>query len=192
MSIYIEALKIAKGIKMEELIQKAKNGDRKAFTEIFFMYKENLFKLAITKTKNEQDAEDLVQETMMEAYLSIHKLKKNKAFKKWIVKILLNKCKNFYRKKGGKVISLDNSILQNIRVIDVDVIEKLESGLDFNLLINKLNDKEKEVALLYYNEKYTTKEISKILSINENTIKSMLKRIKSKIKVQKKEEVKNG
>lgn len=177
---------------MEELVKEAKNGNKEAFTKLVILYKEDLFKLAITKARNEQDAEDLVQETMEEAYLSIRKLRSDEAFKKWIVKILLNKCKNYYRGKGGRVINLDNIILQNIRHSGEDYIERTESAIDFNLLIDDLSEIEKTIIILYYYEKYSIKETGKILNINENTIKSKLKRVKEKIKIRKKEEVKNG
>ncbi len=45
-----------------------------------------------------------------------------------------------------------------------------------------LNYKERLVIVLYYSEQYTTKEISKILSTSENTVKSQLRRAKLKIK----------
>ena len=144
---------------MEELVKEAKNGNKEAFTKLVILYKEDLFKLAITKARNEQDAEDLVQETMEEAYLSIRKLRSDEAFKKWIVKILLNKSKNYYRGKGGRVINLDNIILQNIRHSGEDYIERTESAIDFNLLIDDLSEIEKTIIILYYYEKYSIKEI---------------------------------
>ena len=71
-------------------------------------------------------------------------------------------------------------------------LERTEEDIDFNLLLRNLKEEEKIIILLFYNEKYTTKEISYILGINENTIKSRLNRAKNKIKINKKEEELSG
>ena len=56
-----------------------------------------------------------------------------------------------------------------------------ENNLDFNLLISKLDEEERMVIILYYSEKYKIKEISKILKMNENTVKIKLHRARKKI-----------
>ena len=48
--------------------------------------------------------------------------------------------------------------------------------------MESLNDKEKIVMVLYYNERYTTKEIAEILNKNENSIKTIIHRTKKKLK----------
>ena len=60
--------------------------------------------------------------------------------------------------------------------------ELLDSTLNFYEMIKNLKYEERISIVLYYAEKYTTKEISKILSINENTIKTRLSRVKENIK----------
>ena len=56
---------------MEELVVKAKKGDKEAFTQIVLILKEDLYKIAKTRITNEADIEDAIQETMIEAYKSI-------------------------------------------------------------------------------------------------------------------------
>ena len=58
---------------MEELVVKAKKGDKEAFTQIVLILKEDLYKIAKTRITNEADIEDAIQETMIEAYKSIKK-----------------------------------------------------------------------------------------------------------------------
>ena len=60
---------------MEELVVKAKKGDKEAFTQIVLILKEDLYKIAKTRITNEADIEDAIQETMIEAYKSIKKIK---------------------------------------------------------------------------------------------------------------------
>ena len=59
---------------------------------------------------------------------------------------------------------------------------EIEAKLDFYSIIKQLNKKEKTIIVLYYSEKYTTKEIAEILNKSENTIKTLLRRAKIKLK----------
>ena len=177
---------------MKELIERAKNGDKEAFTEIFLIHRNNLLKIAKAKVGNEEDAKDMVQETMEQAYLSINKIKSEKFFKAWITKILINKCKEFYKKKGEREKILKGYMIEQMIKEKENFLERTEEDIDFNLLLRNLKEEEKIIILLFYNEKYTTKEISYILGINENTIKSRLNRAKNKIKINKKEEELSG
>lgn len=83
---------------MEELVSKAKNGDSKAFTELIYMIRLDLYKIARTRLACQDDIDDAVQETLIEAFYSIHKLKEIKYFKTWIIRILINKCNKIYSK----------------------------------------------------------------------------------------------
>ena len=56
---------------MEELIQKAKNGDKEAFTTIMLSLEKDLYKIAKTRLKNDDDIYDAIQETCIIAYKNI-------------------------------------------------------------------------------------------------------------------------
>lgn len=168
---------------MEELIEKAKNKDKEAFTELILSIQKELYCVARIKLQNEEDICDIMQETMLSAFKDIKKLKENKYFKTWIIKILINKCNKMYRNK--KCISLEENESYNY-IIQEDKNDKM----DFDILIRNLNNQEKTIMTLYYYLGYTTKEISKILNIREGTIRSKISRAKTKIKNQYKGEFK--
>lgn len=161
---------------MKELVEKAINGDERAFTELILNYQQDLYKIALTKLNTEYDIEEAIQETMISAFKNIKKLKDIEKFKKWIIKILINKCNEIYRKKLLRLVPLD----------EVDIYEtnnlEIESKLNFYSIIKSLDKKEKTIIVLYYSEKYTTKEIAEILNKNENTIKTILRRAKIKLR----------
>lgn len=175
---------------MEELIIKAKKGDKAAFTELFVKFENDLYKLAKVKIKSEEDVEDVVQETMIKAFISIRKLKSNKAFKKWIVQILFNNCKRYFKKKERRECSFEIEIVKLDKTDQKDFFESTENDVDFKLLLHSLSEEEKIIILLFYNERYTTKEIGSLLGLNENTVKSKLARAKKKIKILKESEEK--
>lgn len=93
---------------MEELITEAKNENKKAFSELFLSISDDLYKIAKTRIAIEDDIDDAIQETMIEVYKSISKLKDEKRFKKWVIKILINKCNRIYRRKYKKDVLIDD------------------------------------------------------------------------------------
>lgn len=165
---------------MEELIKRAKEGEKEAFTQAILLIKNDLYKIAKVRTSNEDDIQDIIQETMMDAYKYIKKLKETSKFKSWIIKILINNCNKYYKKyyvqENYDLEFYKESIKYN------NDQQLIEDTLDFYEMIKQLKYEERIIIVLYYGEKYTTKEISNILSVNENTIKTRLSRAKEKIK----------
>lgn len=164
---------------MEELIRQAQKGDKQAFSELILSISDELYKIARTRISIEDDIEDAIQETMIEVYKSIKRLKDPGKFKKWTFKILINKCNRIYRKKYKDDVSIED---EKSLKIDANSIEKLEHEIDFYELIQDLKYEEKLIATLYYMEDYSVKEIKDILKMNENTINTHLFRARQKLK----------
>ena len=165
---------------MEELIKRAQKGDKEAFTEIILSIRNELYKIAKTRIINENDIDDIIQETMIEAYKSIKKLRDLKKLKMWVIKILINKCNKFYKKKTKKDISLEETNINNI--IARNNNEDIENDMNFYSLIRNLKYDERIVILLYYMEGYSVEEISEMIKMNKNTVKTNLYRARQKIK----------
>lgn len=162
---------------MEDLIIKAKCGDKLAFTELMLQIKDELYKVAKIRLKDDDDVFDAIQETMFSAYKSLKKLKHNEYFKTWIVKILINECNKIYKiKKYKKEDSYE--LISNTLVSS----DETEGIINFKFICDRLNKEEGTIILLYYMEKYTDKEIGEILNMKENTIRTKRNRIKNKIK----------
>lgn len=66
-----------------------------------------LFRTACTILKNDQDAEDAVQEAILSAYASLDTLREPEKFKPWILRILTNKCYDLCRRKRPAVALSD-------------------------------------------------------------------------------------
>ena len=95
---------------MDELILKAKNGDKTSFTELMLQIKEELYKVAKIRLRNDDDVFDAIQETMLVSYKSLKKLKNNQYFKTWVIKILINECNKIYNYKNKKKIMFRRSV----------------------------------------------------------------------------------
>lgn len=165
---------------MEELVERAKKGNKEAFTTLMLSLEDELYKIAKIRLKNDDDIYDAIQETMVNAFQSIKKLKKSKYFKTWIVRILINKTNDIYRKnKINNEVQYENvEIIQPYNTFNTDNIDEI---LDFNFICKTLKYEDRIIILLYYMEGFTDKEIGKILKIKENTVKT--KRIRAKQKI---------
>lgn len=164
---------------MEELILLAQSGDEEAFTNMILYIKDDLYKIAKSRIANETDIEDAIQETMIETYKSIKKLNNTSNFKKWVIKILINKCNRIYRRKYKTDISINE---YNVETLKSNNIIDVENKLNFYDIIKILNYEERLIIILYYMEDYSVKEIKSILKMNENTINTHLYRARQKLK----------
>ena len=120
---------------IEELVEKTKQGDKEAYSELISSLQTYLYKVAITRTKNEDDAQEVIQIAFIKAYLRISKLKKNNLFKTWITKILINECNNIYRNRKKVNDFLEKYITNN------KLEYSLDDGIDFENIIKCLNEK---------------------------------------------------
>lgn len=166
---------------MENLVKKAKKGNEEAFSKLILAEKDSLYKIAISRMKTIEDAEDVIQETVIEAYVKMHTIRKNESFKSWIRTILLDMIKTFYERKAQKDIKIQTKLMENFEKDNVNNIIKTEQDMDFNMLLNKLEDEDRTIILLFYNDGYKVKEISKMLNMNVNTVKTKLSRARKKI-----------
>lgn len=80
------------------------------FEQTALPHTDELFGAALRYTKNERDAEDLVQETMLKAFSFFHRFQKNTNCRAWLFKILTNTFINNYRRKTKEreILSEDN------------------------------------------------------------------------------------
>ena len=166
---------------MEELIEKAKNGEKEAFVNLMLLYEKDLYKIAKLRLNNYDDICDAVQETILMAFKSIKKLKHTEYFKTWIIKILINETNNIYRQNSKrKMVSFEE--IQNTNVIGATSnIENVEELIDFNFICKNLKYEDRIIIALYYIENFTDKEIGKIMKLKEKTVTT--KRIRAKQKI---------
>ena len=145
------------------------------------LFKEELYKIAKARLKRDEDVFDAIQETMIVTFKNIKKLKEPSSFKSWLIKILISKSNDIYRKENKRnVISLEES--QNYNKSDCLDIQTTEDTLDFSFMCKQLKYEERIIIMLFYMEKFTDKEIGEILNLNTNTVKTKRTRTIKEIK----------
>ena len=157
-------------MKIENLIKKAQKGDKIAFNNLITFYEQDLYKIARIRL-NLDDACDAVQEAIITIYKSLNKLTKISSFKSWMIKILINKCNDIYKKNVSQT-ALSYEMFEN----ETNFIEDKVDNYNFDSLIKVLEYEERIIVILYYFEDFSVKEISKIIKIPEGTVKSRLSR----------------
>lgn len=155
------------------LIKESMKGNKKSFGILIKNNKEYLYKMAFLYVKDEQDALEVIHETVYRAFLNIEKLKKAKFFNTWITRILINVSIDFLKKKGKNEM-LDESTPIRKEKCEISTEEKL----DLYNAIDLLNDNYKTVIIMMYFNDMKIKDISRVMEIPENTVKTYLRRAK--------------
>lgn len=160
---------------MNLLVSKAKNKDANAFISLIEENKTSMYKVAISILSNDADAADAMQDAILKCWRDIDKLKHDKYFKTWLTRILINCCKDIIRK--------------NSRAVYVESYEGIEpcdntqfSESSIKECFDGLSDNYRLILTLYYSQGFSVKEISKMLNMNQNTVKSRLSRGREQFK----------
>ncbi|WP_340199204.1 RNA polymerase sigma factor [Ascidiimonas sp. W6] len=165
-----------------ELIEKCKINDRKAQLNLYKKYSEGMYFVAMRFLKNQEDAEDVMQEAFIKAFQRIHQYKAEVTFGAWLKRIVINKCIDHLKGKQIDTFSLEENFLQ---VTDKNEDWKISSEITIDEVkkaILTLSDKYRYVITLYLIEGYDHAEISDILKISEVTSRTQLLRGKQKLR----------
>lgn len=153
-----------------------KEEDKMQFIDLINNNRLKMYKTAIAILKNEDDANDAIQDALYSAYKNYEKLKDKNLFTTWLIRILINKCYDIIN-KNKKIAYIDDSITENT-VGKVDNYE-VESSLDW--VLNKIDKDLKEIVVLYYYDELPVGDIADILQIPSGTVKSRLSRARNQI-----------
>ncbi len=138
-------------------------------------YADYLLKTAMFKVNNIEDAEDLVQETLMAALVAIHQNKPIENLKNWLVTVLHRKYYDMLRRKYRKgTVSID--MIGEIPVSDEvsEQIERSEDAENIRRCLAHLTNIYRQVMVRFYMRGESVKQIAEALGIPENTVKSRL------------------
>ena len=159
---------------MDFLVRKAKKHDKEAFQSLMLQYGPDLYKVAKAILKNDDDVSDAMQETALTCWEKIGTLKKDRYFKTWLTRILINHCNAICRQRR-KAISQDE-------VREAWYQENEFLSLEWREFLECLDEKYRAIVLLYYVQGFTTREIAAILDTNESTVRSRMQTARGKLR----------
>lgn len=159
------------------LIKKAINGDKNSFICIFKKYKVDLYKIAYMYVKDEEKALEILQDTIVKGVFNINKLKNPSYFKTWITKVLINVSIDMNRKNSKtEQLGEKHDVIQYISGVSI------EEKIDLYNAVDLLKDNYKTVIIMKYFSDMKINDISEIMSLPENTVKTYLTRAKASLK----------
>lgn len=162
------------GVSLKYLVRKAQQGDARAFIELMDNCRQSMYKIARSFFSNEEDIADAIQDTIESCYRSLPDLKQKEYFRTWLIRILINKCKDIVR-KNKRECPTESFLEQDEACMDL-------KNCEFEDLMNSLDEKYRTVLLLYYGEGFKISEIALLLDMEESTVKSRLSRGREKFR----------
>jgi RNA polymerase sigma-70 factor, ECF subfamily len=153
--------------------------------EIMIRYGQEILQLVYSYVNNNEVAEDLTQDIFVKCYKSLHTFKGNSKLRTWLWKIAINHCKDYLKSWYNNKIFVSNNEsvfdLEQKESVEETVIQKDEDE-KLTAEVMKLPIKYREVVYLFYFEELTMKEIASLLGVNQNTIKTRLRKAKALLK----------
>ena len=173
-----------------QLIHRILSGDDEAFSTLVQKYQKSVHALAWRKIGDFHYAEEITQDTFLQAYKHLSTLKDANQFAGWLYVIANRLCFDWMRKQKPAQQSLENTAVKAIDKLTYEryILEQREKEAAehryeiVKRLLEKLPESERTVVTLYYLGEMTAKEIGKFLGVSVNTITSRLKRARERLK----------
>lgn len=163
------------------LIEKSKLGDRSSQYELYQLYVDAMYNVSMRMMRIREDAEDVVQDSFVEAFNNLSSFRYESTFGSWLKRIVVNKCINHLKKKKIPIVPIENE-MYHIKSDD-DVVEE-NTTMDIKKVIKSIKllpAGYQQIINLYLVEGYDHIEISEILGITSSTSKSQYHRAKKKL-----------
>lgn len=143
------------------------------FMEMYQAVYKDMYRLAYYYMGNAEDAEDAVQETALSACEHFHRLKNKEAFRPWIFKILVNRCKRSLKKRNHWGIRKEEP--------EPSYEPSLSSQAEMLELLGRLEEEERLIVTLTVFGGYKGEEIARLLNKNHSTVRSKYRRALKKL-----------
>ncbi|OBR62929.1 hypothetical protein A7K91_09415 [Paenibacillus oryzae] len=154
-----------------ERIHQAKQGNHHAFIILMGEQKEKLRRIAGYYIKNAADIEDIVQDTVVSAYCSLHKLRSAEAFDGWLSRIAVNRALTCLQRQKRVVLTDEPKTMEA-----ADSKADYETSMDLEDAISKLNPHLQQLIYLKYVRDLTQQQIASLLDLPLGTVKTSLRK----------------
>ncbi len=166
------------------LVQKAKEGDQKAYAELMQRYKDSIYFMVLKMVNNKDDAMDLTVETFGKAFENLERYRPDFAFSTWLFRIATNNSIDFIRKKRITTMSIhqigeDDGEDRTLQ-IKADVLNPEETSIkkqqteQLKEIIDRLPSRYKTLITLRYFDELSYEEIAQQLDLPLGTVKAQL------------------
>ncbi len=179
------------GLDMDAVVKRLiraikKEEDQDAFAELVDLYKDKVFQIAYRMTGNSYEAQDMAQESFLRAYANLESYDEKRKFSTWLFRITTNLCIDRLRKKkpdysldaelqGTEGLTGYSQVAASEKLPEEQVVT-MEMQQWVQREISYLPPKYRSAIILRYIEGLPIKQISEILDLPANTVKTHIHR----------------
>ncbi len=158
----------------QDLVHRAQNGDKEAFTELYEAYFGKLYRYVVVRIGNRAEAEDMTQQVFVKAYKSISSYRwRGVPFSAWLFRIAHNLVVDFFRKESKRpTVPLEESLMAS----NDNVQQVVERRLDVERVMaatRQLTAAQREVISLRFAGGLAIAEVARVMSKNEGAVKAL-------------------
>ncbi|MFA6379211.1 MAG: RNA polymerase sigma factor [Candidatus Omnitrophota bacterium] len=166
-----------------DVLEKAAQGDLKAFEHIYKDCASFVYTVALRMVHKREDAQEITQDVFVSVYKNLKHFEFRSSFKTWLYRITvntaLNRCKRNHRQK---TVTLDDHQMQEVSFENPSLKSNVIGEDLVAHLLSCLNLDQRACVVLRNVEGLSYEEIAKSLNININTVRSRLKRAREQMK----------
>jgi len=177
------------------LVRQAQGGDTAAYEELVRIHQPRLLAVVGGILRRNQDVEDIAQQVLVKAYLSLKRFDMRSAFGTWLYKIAVNECFDYFRKKKVRRIvyeaDLSEEQLRQIEVVPAhtggahrsreDAASRTQQRQLLDRLLGELDETDRTMLVMKEVTGFTVEEIGQVLGLNVNTVKVRMFRARGRL-----------
>lgn len=165
----------------ETLVQQCLKGEATAYRLLYNRYSQAMFNTALRILNRTDDAEDVLQESFIDAFGQLSRFEGRSTFGAWLKQIVVNKSISYLRKKRVFMADIDQHVNDIADDEPVDDSESYYSVDTIKKAVQQLPDGYRTVLSLYLFEEYKQEEIAAMLNISHGTVRTQYMRAKNKL-----------
>jgi RNA polymerase sigma factor (sigma-70 family) len=162
-------LRPAAAVQPNALVERAKAGDRAAFSQLIETHYDFIFRTACKWTGKKSDAEDIAQEVCIKLATAIQSFDGRSAFTSWLYRVTINMVRDMQRSTSRKSKTIDAFTLVHPED-DPGGQEEATTAHEIWARVNTLPDKQREAIMLVYAEDMNHAEAAQIMGCKEATV----------------------
>ena len=166
-----------------DIIEQAANGDRESFKVLYDTYNDFVYRLALGMLRQQQDAEEITQEVFIQIYKKLKNFRFESSLKTWIYRIVVNLTLNYQKRdirryKRLSIFKKESQLEKNYE--DLNHFSEDSKSMIARLLA-VLSPEQRQCIILRNVENLSYEEISRMLNVNVNTVRSRVMRAREKM-----------
>jgi RNA polymerase sigma-70 factor, ECF subfamily len=178
-----------------QLVRRAQGGDQLAYEELVRIHQPRLLAVIGGIMRRGEDVEDVAQQALLKAYLSLKRFDLRSAFGTWLYKIAVNECWDYFRKKKVRPLVYEANLSEEqVRQMEalpedregafghaVDAARRAEQRDLLDRLLIELDEQDRAMLVMKEVAGFTVEEIGEVLDLNVNTVKVRLFRARGRL-----------